>query len=185
MSSRMKEHVLITGDSHARNYTANVKTEIRDNFEVQGLVKPGAGTDILVNSAHNDIISLSKSDVLIFCGGANDVRKNISIKVLQHVMNLIKSNNHTNIILVTVPRRYDLMQSSCVNSEIKSFNRKPKMVKVYQHLSVLQMNNDRKLFTIHGLHLNGQGKEVLSKLTVSHTHSLLEQNKSPQNGNQT
>jgi len=148
-------------------------------------VKPGAGTDILVNSANSDIMSLSKSDVLIFCGGANDVRKNISIKVLQHVMNLIKSNNHTNIILVTVPRRYDLMQSSCVNSEIKSFNRKPKMVKVYQHLSVLQMNNDRKLFTIHGLHLNGQGKEVLSKLTVSHTHSLLEQNKSPQNGNQT
>ena len=55
---------------------ANVKTDIRDNFEVQGLVKPGAATDILVNSAHSDIMSLSKSDVLIFCGGANDVGKN-------------------------------------------------------------------------------------------------------------
>jgi len=37
------------GDSHARNCAANVKTDIRDNFEVQGLVKPGVGTDILVN----------------------------------------------------------------------------------------------------------------------------------------
>ena len=126
-SSRMKEHkFLITGDSHARNCTANVKTDIRDNFEVQGLVKLGAGTDIVVNSAYSGIMSLSKSDVLIFCGGANDVRKNISMKVLQHVMDFIKTNNHTNIILVTVPPRYDLTQSSCVNSEIKSFNRKPK-----------------------------------------------------------
>jgi len=50
--SLLKEHkVLITGDRHARNCAANVKTNIRDNFEVQELVKPGAGTDILVNSA--------------------------------------------------------------------------------------------------------------------------------------
>jgi hypothetical protein len=54
-------------------------------------------------------MSLSKSNVLIFCGGANDVGKN-STKAL-HVMDFIKTNNHTNIILVTVPPRYDLMQS--------------------------------------------------------------------------
>jgi len=46
-----------------------------------------------------------------------------------------------------------------VNSEIKSFNRKLKIVKVYQHMSVLEMDNDRKLSADHGLHLNGQGKE--------------------------
>ena len=59
MSSLMKGHkVLIIGDSHARNCAENVKTDIRDNFEVQELVKPSAGTDILVNSANNDIMSL-------------------------------------------------------------------------------------------------------------------------------
>jgi GTPase SAR1 family protein len=84
-----------------------------------------------VNSANNDM-SLSKSDVLIFCEGVNDVRKNNSTKALQHIMYFIKTNNHTNITLVTVPPRYDLMQSSCVNIEIKSFNRKlKKIVKVY------------------------------------------------------
>jgi len=83
----------------------------------------------------------------MFCGGANDVGKDNSSRVLQYSMDFIKYNNHTNIILVTVPPRYDLMQSSCVNSEIKSFNRKlKKMVKVYQHRSVLEMDNDRKLF---------------------------------------
>jgi hypothetical protein len=64
-SSRMKEHkVLSIGDSQARNCAANVKTDIRDNFEVQGLVKPGAGTVILVNSANSDIMCLSKIHVL-------------------------------------------------------------------------------------------------------------------------
>jgi hypothetical protein len=136
-SSHMKEHkVLSIGDSQARNCAANVKIEIRDNFEVQGLEKPGAGTVILVNSANTDFMSLSKIYVLIFCRGANDVGKNNSTKALEHIMDFIKAHNHTNIILVTVPPRYDLMQSACVNSEIKSFNRKlKKMVKVYQHTS--------------------------------------------------
>jgi len=64
-------------------------------------------------------MSSSKSDVLIFCGGTNNVGKKNSTKALQHSMDFIKTNNHTNIILVTVAPRYDLMQSSCVNSEIK------------------------------------------------------------------
>jgi len=50
----MKEHnVLIIGDSHARNCAANVKTDIKNYFEVQGLVKPGPGNVVLVNSANN------------------------------------------------------------------------------------------------------------------------------------
>jgi hypothetical protein len=47
-----------------------------DNFEVQGFVKPGAGIDTLVNSATSDVMKLTKSDVLIFYGGANTVAKN-------------------------------------------------------------------------------------------------------------
>jgi len=47
----MKDHkVLIIDDSHTRNCAANVKTDVRNNFEIHELVKSGAGTDILVNS---------------------------------------------------------------------------------------------------------------------------------------
>jgi hypothetical protein len=105
-TSRVKEHnVLIIGDSHTINCAANVKTDIRDNFEVQGLVKPGAENVMLVNSANGDIISLSKSDVLISCGVGNNVGKNNSTKALQHITDFIKTNNHTNIVLGTVPAR--------------------------------------------------------------------------------
>jgi len=74
-----EEHkVLIIGDSQNRNCAANGKPNIMDNFEVQGFVKPGVGTDVLVNSATSDIMKRTKSDFSIFCGGANTVAKNNS-----------------------------------------------------------------------------------------------------------
>jgi hypothetical protein len=76
-SSYDKEHkVLIIGDSYIRNCAENVKSIIKDNFDVQGFVKPGARTDVLVNSAKNYIKKLSKSDIIIFYGGVNDASGN-------------------------------------------------------------------------------------------------------------
>ena len=70
--------ILITGESHVRNCAANVKSNIRDNPKVQGVVKAGAGADILVTSVKREIKSLSKNYVVVFCGGANDVGRNNS-----------------------------------------------------------------------------------------------------------
>ena len=52
-------------------------------------------------------------------------------------------------------------------------------VRACQHASIWGMGSGRKLFTNHGLHLNGLGKEVLSKQIVSHTYALLDQEKDP------
>jgi len=144
-------------------------------------VKPGAGSGTLVNSTTSDITNLTKNDVVIVCGGANDVAKNNPKTALRHIRNFINSNNHTNIILISVPHRYDLMQSSCVNNEIRSFNRKlVKSVRAFKHASVLEMTSDRNHFTKHGLHLNSLGKEVLSKQIVSHVYAIQDQKKDPQ-----
>jgi predicted phosphodiesterase len=126
--------VLIIGDSHIRLCATNIKSEIKDSYDVQGLVKPGAGSGTLVNSATSDICNLTKNDVVIFCGGANDITKNNSKTALRHIRNFVNSNNHTNIVLLSVPHRFDLMQSSCVNNEIKSFNRKlRKSIRAFNH----------------------------------------------------
>ena len=114
-----------------------------------------------MNTANSDITNLTKKDV-IFCGGANDVTKINSKMALRHIGNFIKLNNHTNIILLSVPHRYDLMQSSCVNNEIRSFSRKlMKSVTAYQHASFLEVVSDRKLVTNNGLHLNGLAEVLL------------------------
>jgi hypothetical protein len=63
------------GHSHARLCATKVKSEINGSFDVQGIVKPGARVGVLVNTANSDIANLTKSDVIILCGGSNDVTK--------------------------------------------------------------------------------------------------------------
>ena len=48
-----------------------------------------------------------------------------------------------------------------------------------QFPSILEIGTDRKLFTNHGLHLSGLGKEVLSKKIVSLTYAILDQKMNP------
>jgi len=116
--------------------------------------------------------------VVVFCGGANDVGRNNAAKALQQISNFIAHSENTNIILTTAPPRYDLMLSSCVTSEIKSFNRKlKKIIKVHHHTSVLDLTTTRNLYTSHGLHLNGQGKEKLANQIVHHVYVILKQEK--------
>ena len=99
--------------SYTRLCATNVKSEIKGNYDVNGLVKPGAGAGILVNIANSDIKNLTKNNVVIICGGANDVAKINSKTALRHIRNFIKSNNLSNIILVSVPHRHDLIVLMC------------------------------------------------------------------------
>jgi hypothetical protein len=119
-----KHKVVIVSDSHARGLAKEVLNHVNKNFEVFGLVKPGMGAETIVKSAMSDIVNLSESDVVVFCGGSNDVSKNKASIALKHISNVVKVNNNTNIILLSPPHRHDLMDSSCVNNEIRSFNRK-------------------------------------------------------------
>jgi len=140
--------VFLVGDSHARLCATKIRSEIKDIFCVQGTVKPRAGTGVLVNTSNGYIANLTKKDVMIFIGGANDIAKNDSKLALRHISNFLNTNSNTNIVVVSVPHRYDLIQSSCVNREIKSFNRKlSKLAKAHQQVSFFKMSKHREFFT--------------------------------------
>lgn len=56
----------------------------------------------------------------------------------------MESRKHTNIMLMSAPHRYDLITSTCLNSEEKVFNRKLyKQMKVFDHTALLHMNLNR------------------------------------------
>jgi hypothetical protein len=102
--------------------------------------------------------------VVVICGGSIDVSKNKTSVALKHILNYVKVNNNTNIILLSASYRHDLMVSSCVNNEIKSFNRKlMRHVKTIKHTIFIEINPNREFFTQHGLYLNGRGKEKVAK----------------------
>jgi hypothetical protein len=68
------------------------------------------------------------------------------------------------MIPLTVPYRHDLKGADmAINEAITNCNRKlHKLVKLFPHLSVIEVDANRRLYTEHGLHLNGLGKGVLS-----------------------
>jgi len=67
-----------------------------------------------------------------------------------------------------VPHRHDLPEGSCVNSEVKAFNRRlVKLMKPYKHVTVVKVDLDRKFFTRQGLHMNNLGKEKIVFKTAS------------------
>jgi len=57
-------------------------------------------------------------------GGAKDVGRNETRYGLKRVQAVVKKSCHKYVILMSVPRRYDLDMSACVNNEVKVFIRK-------------------------------------------------------------
>ena len=110
-----------------------------------------------------EVKQLSKQDVMIVWGGSRDVGKNESKQGINRLQGFVKTNKHTNIILMEVPHRYDLMRESCVNKEIQRFNNKlQEYMESYEHVTVLQVNMDRSNYTTHGQHMNKVGKEIVA-----------------------
>lgn len=84
-----------------------------------------------------------------------DVGKYNSKEGLRIILNFVKINIHTNIVLLTVPHKYDLSIWSCINNEIKAFNRTVvKGIKCYKHVAILNQDQNSDLFTGHGFHFN-------------------------------
>jgi len=69
---------------------------------VCGFIKPGVNIATQISSMTVDVKLLTKSDLIIFWGGSNDVNKNNSQEGLKHLVNFVQSNNHTNISLMCV-----------------------------------------------------------------------------------
>ena len=160
-SHQNKEHKIITiSESHAQGCASNVKHNLSDNYRSSGFVRPGANIDTLTSSAMKDIKHLTNNDIIVFWGGTNDVSKNNTQDGLKHITNFVKVNSHTSIILMSVPHRHDLPEWSCVNSEVKAFNRKlVKLMKPHKNVMVVKVDLDRKSFSRHGLYMNNSGKE--------------------------
>ena len=58
-------------------------------------------------------------------GGIWDVVRYETEKGLHQIKNFVENHKQTNVI-VSAPCRYDLEQKSCVNDEVKVYNRKLK-----------------------------------------------------------
>jgi len=87
----------------------------------------------------------------------------------------VNQRNNTNVMIVTVPHRHDLLATSCVNNEVWTFNSKLyKIIKNKDNVRILDHQTTRGDFTRHGLHLNATGKSKVVKLMSQNISQLFE-----------
>jgi hypothetical protein len=126
-------------------------------------MKPGTDLKVILCSNVKECKKLSKKDVLIIWGGTKYVSKNESRTGLLCIRKFIQMNLNTNVHVLSLPKRWDLEDQSCVNKENMNFNRKlSKYLKSFEHVHYIEVKYDRKYQTIHGLHLNAKGKEYVA-----------------------
>jgi hypothetical protein len=167
--------IIMIGDSHARDCAQKLSNYQDNSYEVIGYVSPGAGLEVITNSANKELDHLSQDDLVVVCGGSNNISKNNSMKGLICATKFIQHRRHTNVLLINAPQRYDLEESSCVNKKVKTFNRKlSHIVKKYNHANVITIGKKREQYTKHGLHMNKKGKEYLSRAIADKIYKLFE-----------
>ena len=171
-----KSKILIIGDSHVRGLSSELRCKLGDNYEIMGIVKPNADTNQLKSTASEEVNKLTQKDIMIYCGGANDMSKNNAGSGLHQEIKYLRSIQFTNIVVITVPHRYDLNFNSCVNEEIRRFNRRlTEIVNSLNKVTLVNAKMDRELCTRHGLHYNKKGKIEMAAKISSVIQEIVEQ----------
>jgi hypothetical protein len=157
-----KHKISLMGDSHSRGNVINISHHLGSNFDLFGVIKPGASIIDIVPQNTVNYRHLTKKDVILIQAGSNDVYRNNSKTALMQIKNVCEILSSTNIILLDITHRYNLIETSCVNKEIQSYNRKlKKVVKLYKLVTILEASNNREDFTRKGLYLNKSRKRQL------------------------
>jgi hypothetical protein len=137
---------------------------LENDFEVLGFVNPGSGMKYIKDTAKVKLQQLTKNDVVVLCWGSNDIAKNNSTVGMRHLLDFVINATHTIVIVMSALHRHDLMSDSCVNKEIEKFNRKLRLrLERLGRVEMIDVVNDRNLYTRHRQHLNTEGKETMAK----------------------
>ena len=158
-----KHKIILLGDSHLRGYACSLKSVISKHYDILGVVKWGSGSSKLKESVKEGLAQYSFNDLIIISSGTNDLEQNGFKDTFQNIRSFITNNYHSNILLMNIPYRFDLPNSHEVNEDISAINHKlKKLVRALHHARHICSDNDRKLFTNHGLHRNKLGKILIS-----------------------
>lgn len=126
----------------------------------------------IVKEGLNGAKSFTNEDFLVLLSGSNDFYHNSpsQLTIIQALESLLSLNQHTNVIIYSIPYRYD---DHSFNNRIFYANMAiDRIVKEYKgSLNLMYIDNNYELkrshFTKHGLHYNRRGKQLIGERTVN------------------
>ncbi|RZF36672.1 hypothetical protein LSTR_LSTR016153 [Laodelphax striatellus] len=166
-----KEHtnIRIWSDSHGRGLNRMLSKMLPTGVRCVSHVAPGAPLEVLMDGmlSKREIDSTKPDDFVVLVGGSNSFDSDVFSQdcidgFIVKLMRVVNSYRHANLILTTIPYRYDLKESSMANVSIKRVNRVIRNIPAScpdSSISVVSLwTYYRSLHTAHGLHLNKRGK---------------------------
>ncbi|KAG8312014.1 hypothetical protein J6590_031477 [Homalodisca vitripennis] len=158
-SCKAHHKILLCADSHGRDLTWNLNKLIKTHQTV-GFVAPSGRAKQILNPINIQGEKLDEKDILVVFCGTNDVSRNEANEAINIIKDTLEEHSNQNIILLNIPHRYDLVQWSCVNEEVKRTNGILQEISdQYNNVKLVNVHDaDRKLHTRHGLHFNHKGK---------------------------
>jgi hypothetical protein len=171
----IQPNIMMIGDSFLRGIRDIVELSLSDKFGVYSMVKPGCKLNTRLESAKSVVGRLTHKDAILICGGSNDLNNNNNASVIKDITEFNKVNNHTNIILASVPVHYDLSYYSQANTEIRSYNKKlTEIMNAHKQVALTEINTDRKYHTRNGLHFNKEVPSVRPSKKQQKLYSVLQ-----------
>lgn len=169
-----KTRVLFLSDSHGRkiNETVNTllnKTDVyKNNIEITNFFKPNANFLQVTYDIGKLVANFNKSDHVIITAGSNDFKFDTFIEAVQNVIEICA---HTNLLINSIPYRYDkpsanrfiYKQNSHILNMSQEYNFK------FNDLNIFLRRND---YTKHGLHFNGKGKVIMASTSLQYVYIL-------------
>lgn len=160
----IKNKVTLMSDSHGRDLGHLLQAELGGS-EVLSVVKANATLGNVTGGLDREISGLKSSDHLIVLGGTNNIDGKTVFDVKPYVNDLARKTKNTNVVLCTVPLRFDRPE---LNKTIRKINIDLIIEALkYDHIKIVSLSN---LSTHHynkkGLHLNNGGKQKLIEMIV-------------------
>ncbi|KAG8336388.1 hypothetical protein J6590_045353 [Homalodisca vitripennis] len=162
-----KNKILLCADSHGRNLAWHLNNiHFLTEYEAVGFINPGGRSKQILKKKNIEGENLNKKDILVLMCGSNDIAGNEAEEALSNISDTLDNTKNTNVVLVDLPMRYDLVNWSCVNRAVSRTNlRLKELGQKYSHATVVDVSKaERHFHTRHGQHLNTRGKQWLAKL---------------------
>lgn len=157
--------LIIFADSHGKQLGNLI--EQKSSANVCSFIRSGAEYDKVSEEALKITKNLTSKDHILIIAGTNNIQNTSNKNLIDNICSVINGTQHTNLIVSTIPVRYDQpnldLKISIVNAEIEN------MAIKHPNLKILPLHLlPRHLYTTHGLHFNKRGKariaEMVSKL---------------------
>ncbi|KAG8287761.1 hypothetical protein J6590_031874 [Homalodisca vitripennis] len=115
-------------------------------YEAVGFINPGGRSKQILKKKNIEGENLNKKDILVLMCGSNDIAGNEAEEALSNISDTLDNTKNTNVILVDLPTRYDLVNWSCVNRAVSRTNLCLKELdQKYSHATVVDVSKAETL----------------------------------------